>query len=403
MLKKFSFYLVIPSMNAWLTHPDIKIFETKYRHILPVFILIIVSILTMIASANFTGTFKWDGLVYSLLAKKYLATSDLSLFNIQDIPWWTPDVPTQSYFNRITYYWSAKLLASVFHLSDKSLFLILDFFPLTCAAIFFYATCYRYLSLSITTSLFAAMWLLILPPAKISYEVLAHPEALCLMFMSLTMYASLAQKHFLAAILLAFSIMTRESAAILGVFLGAYHYLHAEKQTLRLFIHLSLYVLGIVVGLGIPAHILKNTTFSNFYFLNLVMAENRDFGFAFLLNNFSLIWVPYFFGLVKLDTRTKFLHVIVIFLACVLLIAARDWWRVLYGNMYFIVLPVAANAMTHFFKKNALYVFSFCSFVLFSFPPYTDFEKLQHPNFWPYYAMLSLFFIQGLTVKEDTE
>jgi hypothetical protein len=376
------------------------VLEKNSRHILAIFAIIVVSILTMIASANFNGTFKWDGLVYSLLVKKYLATSDLSLFSIQDVPWWTPDVPTQSYFNRVTYYWAAKFLVSLCHLTDNSLFLILDFFPLTLAAICFYFTCYQYLSLSITASVFAALWLLILPSAKISYEVLAHPEALCLMFMSFCLYCSLAKKHIFAAILLALSIMTRESAAILGVFLGVYYYLHTEKYDIKFSIVSLMYILAIFLGLGLPSYLLKSTSFSNFYFLNLVMQENRDFGFSFLLNNFSLIWIPYFFGLIKLNYRSKLTHMIVLFLGCILLVAARDWWRVLYGNMYFLVLPLAASTIERFFKQNALYIFSFCSLILLSFPPYIDFEKLRHPDLWPYYALLGLFFIQGLLTRQ---
>lgn len=375
--------------------------ETKQNHIASITLILLTSILVMIASANFNGEYKWDGLIYSILVKKYLLTFDLSSLQISDLPEWAHHIPIQSYFNRVSYYWTAKFLYASFPLKDNLLFLMLDFIPFTIAAVFFYFTGYRYLSLNKMASLFASIWLLIVPPAKIGYEVLAHPEPLCLMFMSMAMYFSLGSRHTLAAFLLLFGIMTRESVAMLAIFLACYHFLfNMQKEShVKRFFPPLLYLAAMLIGLGLPACIQKSSSFSSFSYLLFVLDMNRHFGLVYLLNNFSIIWIPYVIGFTQLESRLKLCHSIALLLGCILLVAAVDWWRVLYGNLYFAVLPIAALTIQRFFKQNALYVFLFISFVLFSFPAWVNFEKLKDPDLWPYYCMLALFFAQTLINK----
>jgi hypothetical protein len=382
---------IISKTSAYLSETH------HYKHLLSILIILCISSILMISAANFEGQFKWDGSVYSALVHKYLLTNELTSLGPSDMPSWTQGIPIQSYLNRFAYYWAAKLLTVVFSLTDKSLFLMLDFIPFTLASIFFYFTCYRYLSLSLTASLFAALWLLLLPPARVIYEIVAHPEALCLMFMSAAMYFSLGQKHLMAAVLLLLGILTRESVVILVVFLMCHHLLSTplREVTLRRHLPLALYLLAIIIGLGLPFYVQKSSSLSSFSYAPLVLEVNRHFAFAYLLNNFSILWIPYLIGFIHLDWRAQCSHLVVLALGVFLLIAALDWWRVLYGNIYFVVIPLAALTIQRFFKQQALYVFLFVSFIFTTFPSHINFEKLKEPDWWPYYAVLFLFFIQN--------
>lgn len=366
--------------------------------------IVVTAILVMFSSVNFSGHYIWDGEIYSALVKKYLVTGELSSLGPGDLPLWAKDIPQQSYFNRIAYYWAAQVVMLIYPLHEKFLFPLLDFLPFTVAAIFLYLSCYRYLSLSILASFFAAIWLLVLPAAKVIYQVVAHPEALCLMLMSVGFYLSLGRHHLAAALVLLFAMLSRESAAMMSVYLLLHHYWQQPREPglLRRYRPQMLYAGSVFAGLAIPLCIQQRSSLSSFSFFNLVIETNRLHPLPYLLFNFNILIIPYVLGFWRLKRQEQLNHLALWLLSILLLSAALDWWRVLYGNLHFAVLPLAAITIYRVFRHQSIYVFVLITLYLASFPGKLNWTQLKIVTIWPYCVLLLLFIAQSYREKRCT-
>lgn len=307
--------------------------------------------------------------------------------------------------------WIVADLHRVTGLDPSRIYPTVNFVSLTGTAMLLYVIGLEGFALSTPTAVFSALWFLMLSPVGVIYETQAHPDGIGILLMSASVLAFAKRRYTLSAVLLAVSILAKESGYFLLVYFGLRLVLSPDAAEKRLRVSiLTSYVL--VAGAAVLARYLYaiEAGLPNAAPVDSILGISdhvRGRGLIFPILNFEVLWIPFALELWSIARRrAPQSEVVLWYLTFTLatLLLTTDWYRVMFAPLFFLVIPLSARAMERRIEGGpgaALSVIGFLltTLLLVKKGPFEDWEALPLPK---YFAMMTFVLVGTVLARRAT-
>jgi hypothetical protein len=361
-------------------------------------------VLTIVAVLSFINIYVpgslpiWDGDIYNQIITAYIshgyafhATAGDFLLNIQ---------PRASYGNRIAYVWA---IAGLHYVTGLPLTTVYPLFDLVCAivaAIYLFRFCHYSAKISYACSIGAGIWFLLSPATLVIYQVLAHPELMMLALVSMAVYYYSMRRHTVAAVLLFISVLAKQSALLVIMFVVVDVLLNARVRP-RPIANIVRYTLAAAASLALPGALIDNSHYRfSWHVVTTTIIGLNGHLFYDLLYNFEVLWILFLAGLPLISRKCHFNVSLLASCGVVMsLLGSTDWFRTWFSILFFVVLPVSGRALDYLtsgIRMNYLRPLgaTWFAIMLMKRKPFLDLGQVYGPpNYWVYGCTIVLVLI----------